>query len=86
MAAIGGILMAVGGIAMLVFWIMTIIKAFKAEDTLWGVLSIFIPICGLIWLFMKGHKSLAMKWIIALVVYIVGVVVVAVGGGVQIPS
>ncbi|MDF1656962.1 MAG: hypothetical protein P1U58_05075 [Verrucomicrobiales bacterium] len=72
MAAIGGILAAAGGIAGLVIWIMTIVKAFKAKDTLWGVLSIFLPICGLIWLFMKGHKKLGIYWIIAIVLYMVG--------------
>tara|TARA_R110002096_G_scaffold44160_4_gene118813 strand:- start:3851 stop:4123 length:273 start_codon:yes stop_codon:yes gene_type:complete len=74
MAALGPILIGVASIAMLVFWIMTIVKAFKAKDTLWGVLSIFLPICALIWLFMKGHKKLAMYWIVAIVVYIIGFV------------
>ena len=74
MGTIGGILIAVGVIAMLVFWIMAIVKAFKKKDTLWGVLNIFIPICGLIWFFLNGQKKLGIYWIVALVVYIIGFV------------
>lgn len=72
MATIGLILAAVGGIAIFVLWIMTLIKQFKSGDTLWGVLSIFFGILAPIWCFMNGHKSLGMKFIIALVVYIIG--------------
>lgn len=72
MGTLGWILVAVGGIALLIFWIMAIIKCFKAGDTLWGVLTIFLGIPGLIWFFMKGHKKLGIYWIIALVVYLVG--------------
>ncbi|MDF1824506.1 MAG: hypothetical protein P1U68_07675 [Verrucomicrobiales bacterium] len=83
MAAIGGILAVAGGIAGLVIWIMTIVKAFKAKDTLWGVLSIFLPICGLIWLFMKGHKKLAIYWIVAIVIYMVGAGIIGGSGAMQ---
>tara|TARA_R110000850_G_scaffold249163_3_gene374063 strand:+ start:612 stop:893 length:282 start_codon:yes stop_codon:yes gene_type:complete len=79
MAVIGSILSGVGGIASIVIWIMTIVKAFKAKDTLWGVLSIFLPICGLIWLFMKGHKQLGIYWIVAIVVCIIGGVISGAG-------
>ncbi|MAS93878.1 MAG: hypothetical protein CMO55_11855 [Verrucomicrobiales bacterium] len=72
MAIIGGILAFVAGIACLIFWIMAIVKAFKAGDTLWGVLSIFIGICGLIYLFMKGQTKLAIYWIIAMVIAGIG--------------
>ena len=72
MAAIGGILTGIGVIASLIIWIMTIIKCFKANDTLWGVLSIFIGICGLIWLFMNGHKKLGLYWIGAIVLTLIG--------------
>lgn len=85
MAIIGGILAFAGGIAGLVIWIMTIVKAFKAKDTLWGVLSIFLPICGLIWLFMKGHKQLGIYWIVAIVVYMIGAGIAAGSGAMQIP-
>jgi hypothetical protein len=36
MTVIGTILLFAGGIAMLVFWIMTLVKQFKSNDTLWG--------------------------------------------------
>ncbi|MBP84867.1 MAG: hypothetical protein CMO61_13565 [Verrucomicrobiales bacterium] len=81
MTAIGGILTAVGGIGSLVIWIMAIVKAFKAKDTVWGVLSIFLPICALIWLFMKKQTKLAVYWIVAIVLYIIGFVLAA-GGAV----
>lgn len=83
MATIGLILAAVGGIAIFVLWIMTLIKQFKSGDTLWGVLSIFFAILAPIWCFMNGHKSLGMKFIIALVVYIIGF---ALGGAGAISS
>ena len=81
MTAIGGILAAVGGIGSLVIWIMTIVKAFKAKDTVWGVLSIVLPICALIWLFMKKQTKLAVFWLVAIVLYIVGFALAA-GGAV----
>lgn len=84
MAAIGGILAAAGGIAMLVFWIMTLVKQFKSGDTVWGVLSIFFGILAPIWCFVKGHKSLGMKFVIALVVYIIGFIIMGGSGGFQI--
>ena len=72
MTALGGILTAVGGIGSLVIWIMAIVKAFKAKDTVWGVLSIFLPICALIWLFMKKNTKLAVFWIVAILLCIIG--------------
>lgn len=86
MAAIGGILAAIAGIAILVFWIMTLIKQFKSGDTLWGVLSIFFAILAPIWCFMNGHKGLGMKFVYAIVLYIIGFILVAVGGGMSVPQ
>ena len=86
MAAIGGILAIVGGIALLVFWIMTLVKQFKSGDTVWGILSIFFGILAPIWCFMKGHKGLGMKFVIALVVYIIGAAIAASSGMSQIPE
>lgn len=80
MTTLGGILSFVGGIICFVCYIMAIVKAFKGGDTLWRVLSIFIaPICGLIYLFMKGHKKLGL-------IYIAGIVLVAVGYGMILPA
>jgi uncharacterized membrane protein (DUF441 family) len=73
MTIIGTILAAVGGIAMFVFWIMTLVKQFKSGQTLWGVLSIFIGILAPIWCFLNGHKSLGIKFVIAFVAYLVGI-------------
>ena len=84
MLIIGGILATVGVIASLVFWIIAIVKAFKAEETLWGVLSIFIPICAVIFAFLKGHKSLGIKMIIAGVVATIGYGIVIAGAVSQI--
>jgi hypothetical protein len=80
MAILGSILCFAGGIAILVFWIMTLIKQFKSGDTLWGVLSIFIGILAPIWCFMNGHKSLGMKFVFALIAYLVGVGVLVAAG------
>jgi len=79
MAALGGLLAAVGIIASLVIWIMGLVKAFKAGETLWGVLGIFIPIVLLVWLFIRGHAKLGILWIVA-------GVVAGIGYGMFLPS
>lgn len=88
MAIVGGILAFAGGIALLVFWIMTLVKQFKGGDTLWGVLSIFFAILAPIWCFMNGHKGLGIKFIIAFVVYMIGAGIAASSGmsQIQIPQ
>lgn len=72
MAIIGSILAIVGGIGMLVFWVLTLVKQFKSGQTLWGVLTIFIGILAPIWCFLNGHKDLGVKFIIAFVLYLIG--------------
>lgn len=62
----------VGGIGLLVFWIMTLVKQFKSNQTLWGVLTIFFAILAPIWCFLNGHKDLGVKFIIAFVLYLIG--------------
>lgn len=69
----------VGGIASFVFYIIAIVKCFKAGDTLWGVLTIFLGIPGLIWLFMNGQKNLGIMWVLAIVASIVGSVLAGAG-------
>ena len=86
MAILGSILAFVGGIALLVFWIMTLIKQFKSGDTLWGVLSIFFGILAPIWCFMNGHKGLGMKFVYAIVAYLIGFGLLGASGGFQIPA
>lgn len=79
MAIIGGILLAAGCIWYLIIWIKTIIKCFKAQDTLWGILTIlFSPLLGIIWLFMQGQKKPAVNWIIAVIMTVIGYVLVVV--------
>ena len=86
LAIIGGILLAAAGIAIFVLWIMTLIKQFKSGDTLWGVLSIFFAILAPIWCFMNGHKALGMKFVYAIILYVIAFVLVAVGGGMAVPE
>ena len=88
MGTIGSILAAVGGIALLVFWIMTLIKQFKSGDTLWGVLCIFFGFMLLspIWLFMNGHKQAGIKYVIAIVVYIIGAAIAGTAGALAVPT
>ena len=62
------ILAGIAGLAVFILWIISIIKAFKANDVLWGVLTIFLWLPGLIYFFIKGHKMLGIYWIIAAVV------------------
>lgn len=85
MAIIGSILMFGGGIAMLVFWIMTLIKQFKSGQTLWGILSIFFGILAPIWCFMNGQKSLGIKFIVAFVLYLIGAGIAAGGLAASMP-
>lgn len=75
-----------GGIAMLVFWIMTLVKQFKSGQTLWGVLSIFFGILAPIWCFMNGHKSLGIKFIVAFVLYLIGAGLTAGGMAASMPT
>ena len=72
MSIIGGLLAFVGIIGSIVIWIMTLVKCFKAGETLWGVLTIFFPIVGLIWLFVRKHAKLGVYWIIAGILAAIG--------------
>ncbi len=65
---------------------MTLIKQFKSGDTLWGVLSIFFAILVQIWCFMNGHKAPGMMFVYAIILYLIVLVLVAVGGGMVVPE
>ena len=80
MGVIGGILAIVGGIGMLVFWIMTLIRQFKGGDTVWGILSIFFAFLAPIWCFMNAQAGLGMRFVISLVLYMVGFGLMIAGG------
>ena len=59
------ILLGVLGICLIIgfiLWIVSMVKAFKAGDTLWGILTLLFGIPGLIWLFMNGQKKLGITW------------------------
>ncbi len=73
MATIGTILMAVAGIAMLVFGIQILIVAFKTSLG-WGLGSLLIPIVGLVFVIKHWQetKTPFLRSLIALVVFIVG--------------
>lgn len=66
--------LALMGVAVICFlvifvvWIMTLVKQFKAGDTVWGILTILLQIPGLIWLFMNGPKKLAVIWLLMLLI------------------
>jgi len=67
------VLLSIAGIVSLVCWIMTIIRMFKIEGALLGILSI----CGLIgfimgWVKVKEHESMKLMliWTAAIVVSI----------------
>ena len=75
MTILGILLLAIGVIVSLVIWIQTIIKCFKAGETLWGILTIlFSPLLGVIWLFMKGQSKSAIIWIVVSILAGVGYV------------
>lgn len=76
---IGAILAISASLASLVFHIITLVKAFKAGDVLWGVLTLIFGIPGLIWLFKNDEASLGKKYLIATVLSIIGVVLVLTG-------
>ena len=82
MAILGTVLMVVGGIAMRVFWIQILIVAFKTHIG-WGLGSLFIPFVGLVFVFMHWQetKTPFLRSLIALAVYIVGMVLGFMGAG-----
>lgn len=76
---IGGGLAAVGVLGIIVFWIMAIVKAFQAKETVWGILTIVLGmLVGLIFFFVKGHSKLGVWNLIFVLLYIAGVVVVSI--------
>jgi hypothetical protein len=74
MSIIGFILMAVGAIAMMVFGIIILIKAFQ-ESIWWGLGYIFVPFVSLVFVIMHWDvcKSPFLRCMMALVVYLIGV-------------
>ncbi|MDF1754148.1 MAG: hypothetical protein P1U89_15295 [Verrucomicrobiales bacterium] len=69
---IGGALVGIGLIGILVFWIIAIVKAFQAKETVWGVLTILFGIVGLIFFFVKGFTKLGIWNVVFVLLYLVG--------------
>ncbi len=80
---VGGIVMGIAGLGLFIYWIMGMVKSFKAGDTLWGVLTIFLgTIIPIIYGFVKGNVKFAVIGIILTVVFLIGYGVV-IGGAVS---
>ena len=82
MIAVGVILAVLGGIALLVAYIMLIILAFRLGGAGWGIGSIFIGIIGLIFGIMHwgdGGKTPVLIYIGGTVVLIIGYTLIIVG-------
>jgi len=56
MATLGTIIMAIGAIGGLVFWIQILIVAFK-QHIGWGLGSLFIPFVGLVFVIMNWDET-----------------------------
>jgi hypothetical protein len=76
METLGTIIMALGAIGGLVFWIQILIVAFKKHIG-WGLGSLFIPLVGLVFVFMNWNetKTPFLRALICCAVQIVGVVI-----------
>ena len=75
------ILSGIAFIAIVILWIMSMVKAFKGGDVLWGVLALIFGLPGLIYFFVKGPKQLGIYWLIAAI--ILAVCGVLGGGGIM---
>ena len=88
--AIGIILAAAGFIGMLICWIMILIKMFKNEKPLIGILGILCSLWAFIWGWMKssalGTKKIMLIWTACIVVYFIGFGLIAAGTPTQIQS
>ncbi len=70
---VGSIIAGIAGIGLVIFWIMGLVKSFKAGDTLWGVLTIFLgTIVPIIYGFVKGNAKFAIIGIVLTVVFLIG--------------
>ncbi len=90
MFAIGIALLAVGAIGSLVCWIMVLIKMFKNEKPLIGILGILCSLWAFIWGWMKsstlGLKKTMMIWSACILLTIVGNVLYGIGMAAKIQS
>jgi hypothetical protein len=74
MATILSLLVLVVGLASLVCWIMVLIKIFKTEGPLYGILGIICSLYALVWGWMNADKQnirqLMMIWTGLIIVYL----------------
>ena len=75
---VGMLLMAVGGIVMLVFGIMVLIKAFQTS-VLWGLGSLFVPFVILIFV-IKNWDDTKKPFLYAVGGWVVMIIGVVIGG------
>jgi uncharacterized membrane protein len=80
MAIVGGILMAIGGIAGLVFYIQILIKAFQTSIG-WGLGSLIVSPVALVFVFTHWAetKKPFLYWLLTLVPCILGAILMAIG-------
>ena len=76
MATLGSVIMFVGAIGALVFWIQILIVAFKTHIG-WGLASLFIPFVGIVFVIMHWQqtKTPFLRGLICVAVQIVGMVI-----------
>ena len=77
MSTIGGILLGIGGLAQLAFWIIILIKMFKTETSpLQGIIGIICWLWAYIWGWMNatklGLKKIMLLWTVSIIVALVG--------------
>lgn len=78
MAIIGSGLLLICALASFILYIVSVVKAFKAGDTLWGVLNLLLGL-GVIWFFLNGQKKLGMYCVFAYIGIVVGMVLAGMG-------
>jgi hypothetical protein len=83
-AFVGIGLVVIAAILSLVAYVMFIILGFRLGGALWGILSIVLPIVGLVFAIMKwseGGKTPVLIEIAAIVLYAIGYGLILVGAG-----
>lgn len=50
--------------SLFILWIITLVKQFRSGETIWGVLTLFAGMLGLIWCFLRNHTMLGVFWIL----------------------
>ncbi len=80
MGTLGSIIMFIGIIGGLIFWIQILIVAFQTHIG-WGLASLLIPFVGLVFVFMHWQKTKTpfLRALICVAVQIVGMVMAGMG-------